>query len=298
MDGGRFDDLTRAVAAARSRRRLLAALAGSALVAAGFGPASAAVRKRAVGNARKVNGDCASGLCAAESPTRKTCHCRSAADCPAPSNHCLAASCAASGACGVIEAVVCTAFDRCHVAGVCDPATGVCSNPAAHDGAICDDHDACTINDACQAGVCAGTPAPVDCVVSGWSDWSACSRLCGAGTQTRTRTIVTPASCGGIACPTLTDSQSCSGACLACTTTQEAGRNPCNNWNLISGDAICAYGGTFPNVCCAADADCPSDAPYCVVSLQVGSFAQQTTCHQDDPTKGQCGLPAACPIAP
>src|SRR5262249_16362109 len=50
--------------------------------------------------------------------------------------------------------VVCTALDQCHVAGVCDPATGICSDPAATDGTACDDSDACTQTDTCQAGVC------------------------------------------------------------------------------------------------------------------------------------------------
>lgn len=48
-------------------------------------------------------------------------------------------------------------------------------------------------------------PEPVDCVVSAWSDWSVCS----GGTQTRTRTIITPASGGGTPCPVLEESQPC-----------------------------------------------------------------------------------------
>jgi hypothetical protein len=46
---------------------------------------------------------------------------------------------------------------------------------------------------------------PVDCVVSEWSDWSACS----GGIQTRTRTIITPASGGGIPCPVLEETRTC-----------------------------------------------------------------------------------------
>lgn len=51
--------------------------------------------------------------------------------------------------------------------------------------------------------------APVDCVVSSWSAYGACSASCGGGTQTQTRTIVTPASNGGAACPSLSQSQAC-----------------------------------------------------------------------------------------
>ena len=52
--------------------------------------------------------------------------------------------------------VTCTALDQCHIAGTCDPATGICSNPVAPDGTACDDGDACTTNDTCSAGRCAG----------------------------------------------------------------------------------------------------------------------------------------------
>jgi hypothetical protein len=42
-------------------------------------------------------------------------------------------------------------------------------------------------------------------VVSDWSAWSECVD----GSQTRTRTVITPASNGGTACPVLTESRSC-----------------------------------------------------------------------------------------
>ena len=46
--------------------------------------------------------------------------------------------------------VVCSASDQCHVAGVCDPATGRCSNPVAPDGT------GCGSNGTCQGGRCVG----------------------------------------------------------------------------------------------------------------------------------------------
>lgn len=57
---------------------------------------------------------------------------------------------------------------------------------------------------------CTGTPI-VNCVVSDWSAWSPCS----GGNETRTRTVITPASGGGTACPVLTETRPCS---VSCTT--------------------------------------------------------------------------------
>src|SRR5262245_3412672 len=37
------------------------------------------------------------------------------------------------------EGVVCTAIDACHEVGVCEPATGRCTNPSKPAGSACDD---------------------------------------------------------------------------------------------------------------------------------------------------------------
>lgn len=50
---------------------------------------------------------------------------------------------------------------------------------------------------------------PIDCVVSEWSSWNDCSKACGGGTKTRTRTVVTKDADGGKACPVLSDTSSC-----------------------------------------------------------------------------------------
>src|SRR5438132_1223314 len=69
-----------------------------------------------------------------------------------------------SGVCVGANPVPCTAIDQCHVAGACDPATGVCSNPAQADNTPCDDHNRCKLNESCQSGVCSG--AAVTCTAS------------------------------------------------------------------------------------------------------------------------------------
>jgi hypothetical protein len=50
--------------------------------------------------------------------------------------------------------VTCMALDTCHLAGACDPSTGLCSNPPVADGTPCDDGTGCSQNDRCQGGVC------------------------------------------------------------------------------------------------------------------------------------------------
>ncbi|MBI5478517.1 MAG: hypothetical protein HY906_06650 [Deltaproteobacteria bacterium] len=68
-----------------------------------------------------------------------------------------------AGVCGSpTSTVTCTALDQCHVAGTCDPGTGVCSNPPENNGASCTDGNACTQTDTCQGGLCTGGK-PVTC---------------------------------------------------------------------------------------------------------------------------------------
>jgi MYXO-CTERM domain-containing protein len=59
--------------------------------------------------------------------------------------------------------VICTAQDQCQDDGVCDPMAGGCVNPPKMDGTVCDDNDACTQMDACNAGTCSGG-TPIECL--------------------------------------------------------------------------------------------------------------------------------------
>lgn len=75
-------------------------------------------------------------------------------------NACTQTDTCQNGACQAGTAVTCTALDQCHVAGVCDSATGACSNPIKT--GTCDDGDKCTQTDTCQNGACIGAN-PVVC---------------------------------------------------------------------------------------------------------------------------------------
>jgi len=70
------------------------------------------------------------------------------------------------GGCVGTNPVVCAASDQCHDAGICDPLTGLCSDPESPDGAACDDDLFCNGADTCQGGTCgvhSGDPCPGLC---------------------------------------------------------------------------------------------------------------------------------------
>lgn len=70
-------------------------------------------------------------------------------------DHCEAGVC-------IGRAVVCEAIDTCHIAGLCQPDTGICTEPTKLDTAACDDGDACTEGEACSVGVCSQGRIPDD----------------------------------------------------------------------------------------------------------------------------------------
>jgi MYXO-CTERM domain-containing protein len=61
-----------------------------------------------------------------------------------------------AGVCVGGNPVSCTAQDNCHIAGTCNPATGVCSNPNAANGTSCQDANQCIPVATCFNGVCDG----------------------------------------------------------------------------------------------------------------------------------------------
>ncbi len=73
---------------------------------------------------------------------------------------------------------------------------------------------------------------PVNCVVSDWTNQGSCSKFCGPGEQTQTRTVTTPASNGGTACPALTQKVPCN-------------LRPCNNVDC----AVSAWSAYNPSIC-------------------------------------------------
>jgi alpha-tubulin suppressor-like RCC1 family protein len=79
-----------------------------------------------------------------------------------------------SGVCTGSTTIICPDPDQCHKVGTCNPATGLCSNPAKAPNSPCDDGNACTKADSCQAGTCTGKitacDSPDDCHETGTCD--------------------------------------------------------------------------------------------------------------------------------
>lgn len=80
-------------------------------------------------------------------------------------NGCTTGETCQANVCQPKSTVTCAAPDQCHTAGTCNPTTGACQYPTKADGAACDDGNACTQADTCQAGTCQGA-SPVVCAAS------------------------------------------------------------------------------------------------------------------------------------
>ncbi|HYP59855.1 MAG TPA: hypothetical protein VEQ36_05450 [Thermomicrobiales bacterium] len=98
-------------------------------------------------------------------------------------NLCTQTDTCQSGVCVGSNPVVCTASDQCHEAGTCNPATGLCTNPAKPNGASCNDSNGCTVGDNCQSGTCVSGD-PVTCQpLDGCHDAGTCNSATGLCTN-------------------------------------------------------------------------------------------------------------------
>ena len=234
-------------------------------------------------------------------------------------NSCTQNDVCSAGACVPGAAVTCAALDGCHTAGVCNPMTGVCSNPNKADGSACSDTNACTKTDTCQSGVCTGQnpvvcPAPDACHTAGScnmqtgmctnpakADGTACddSNAC-------TATDVCQAGiCTGqspVACPA---PDSCHSAGL-CDTVTGTCSNPAKDEGSACDDGTaCTQGDTCiagtctsgpPVVCAALDkchevGTCDMTTGQCTNPLKDINCSAKTVCEQNgvcDPSSGVC----------
>ncbi len=178
-------------------------------------------------------------------------------------NACTQSDTCQSGTCTGANPVTCAAVGQCHVAGTCDTATGTCSNPNEVDGSACDDSNACTQTDTCQAGACAGAN-PIVCLASDQchligtcdvgtgicsdpikSNGAACddANACTSGETCQSGSCGTPASM-----VTCTAQDSCHDVGV-CDTTTGACSNPSATDGTICSGGVCVSGT------CAAQTD-------------------------------------------
>lgn len=130
-------------------------------------------------------------------------------------NKCILSATCQSGVCVGANPVVCAASDQCHIAGVCDPVTGTCSNPAVPDGTPCTTTSG--LSSTCQGGVCAACGALGQSCCTGDE--------CSAGVCS---------GCGGLFTPRV------------CTQCGEAGQPCCQEIGLGS---LCVYTCSTPFTC-------------------------------------------------
>ncbi len=200
------------------------------------------------------------------------------------------------GICIGTTPVVCAALDQCHVVGVCDSATGTCSNPPIANGTACDDQSLCTLGDTCQAGTCTGA-STIACSASGPCHVvGVCDPATGACSD--------PAAIDGTPCDDgdgCTSPDACqAGACVA------AGATICTAKDSCHAAGVCdVQTGACTNPALADDTPC-DDQSACtrVDACQAGSCVgsdpivctPSDQCHAAgacDPASGACSNPAA-----
>ncbi len=185
-------------------------------------------------------------------------------------------SCKVDADCGVVAASSCAPKFLCLV----EPgaASGLCmASGAAPDGSLCDDGKKCTVNDACTAGTCKGTPK--DCEDGNPCTLNSCVEALTAngGCKSESNIPGTPCDADGDPC---TVGDKCSGvACIpgtvnVCACQVDADCAVQDSANLCLGKHICTN-----NLCVL---DPTTVTPPCTnLNLQ----CQVNTC---DPTTGKC----------
>jgi MYXO-CTERM domain-containing protein len=202
-----------------------------------------------------------------------------------------------SGTCTGTEPLVCTAPNPCMRAGVCDPVSGVCSPPQpVTDGTACDDGNACTQSDTCQAGMCSGA-SPVICAAG-----DACHVTGTCDPATGACTTPTPAPDGtacddGNAC---TQTDSCqSGACTGAAPVVCEAPNPCMHAGVCDPTTgVCSPPHPVADGASCDDGNACTQSDTCQSGACTGAdpvvCAAGDACHVPgacNPSTGQCSEP-------
>jgi hypothetical protein len=261
--------------------------------------------------------DASTGQCSnPEKPNNTTCN---------DSNACTTTDKCQAGACVGAAQVTCQASDQCHIAGICNTKTGICTNPNQQDGVKCSDGNACTNGDACQGGSC--TPSaqvvcgPLDsCHLAGTCNTSTgvCSNpakadgaTCSDGLSCTTGDKCTAGKCGGaaavcndnVACTVDTCSEQLGGctsnsSACACKTSADCNdNNPCNGVEICNPQTLQCQTGTAVDcsalddacnvgVCSAATGGCVASPKQNGTTCDDGNLCTQASSCQAGACKG------------
>ena len=135
-----------------------------------------------------------------------------------------------------------------------------------------------------ESAACNTHPCPIDCRVSLWPAWGACSTTCNEGTKQRARVPVVMAIYGGRRCPALTETAKCN--VYGCPTHCEVGAwlewtacsRSCNRGYRTRSRQIvhvASYGGVRCAVLHEAQA---CNTQYCPVDCVVSSYSSWSSC--------------------
>ena len=236
-----------------------------------------------------VAGTCnpTTGLCSnPEKPSGTACN---------DGNACTQVDTCQVGACVGASPVVCTAQDQCHVAGTCNPATGVCSNPEKANGSACTDGNACTQTDTCQAGACVGA-SPVVCAAQ---DQCHVAGTCNPATGVCSN----PEKANGSACAdgsACTQADTCqAGACVGASPVVCAAQDQCHVAGTCNPATGVCSNPLKANWAPCSDGDACTRMDACLAGVCVGAdpvlCAPLDQCHVAgvcDPATGLCSNPA------
>ena len=173
-----------------------------------------------------------------------------------------------AGACTGGTTKTCAASDQCHDVGTCDPANGMCSNPAKADSTPCSDGSMCTQTDTCKAGVCVGGN-PVVCPADQCHLPGTCAAATGMCSAAQVKPNLTPCDDGN---PCTVGDWCIAGAC--------AGTAKACPWTDACHDGVCNAATGACETAAVADGSACSDGSVCTSG--------------DKCTAGVCGGNAVC----
>lgn len=198
-------------------------------------------------------------------------------------NACTQTDSCSAGTCTGSNQITCTASDQCHAVGTCDPMTGMCSNPNAADGTMCNDNNACSQTDTCQSGTCTGSNQ-ITCMAS---DQCHVAGTC----DPMTGMCSNPAAMDGTVCTSGMLPGTCSmGACAACGDGVKSGTETCDDGNTTAGDGCNATCAVETGYTCTG-----TGAGSCAPTCGDGLIRGNEQCDDKNTTDGD-GCSMACQL--